>query len=344
VSSDPGIFLSTIILASAGLVAIIGGLLVARFVGLDTDENSNRRVLVDAAARLASARRRAADAHYNLLAWDARTFLNDSDVLGAISQGTSELEALRKLEGCPLTDEELRPFIAEVVEEFSVARRALAGYVPEPDDEWDGFRREASGLPEIRWLRVWRSVFYEITEEHAEEIERKRAEQEAARRRSRRYNPLGFNIPDLSGLQMTPPTDYGVTRARRYDELVAGDERAQQRVEDYEDELRRLREAHLEIVRPDTRLWWGVGILIAFAIVGVAWPAWIMSQGPKDLAAVRWLVYPFGGALAILLAYIVVYLAQLSRRKPPLVEIAGADAAPSEPEPQAPGQSSANAH
>lgn len=52
--SDPGTFLSTIILASAGLVAIIGGLLVARFVGLDTDERSNRRVLMDAASRLAS--------------------------------------------------------------------------------------------------------------------------------------------------------------------------------------------------------------------------------------------------------------------------------------------------
>ena len=106
---------------------------------------------------------------------------------------------------------------------------------------------------------------------------------------------------------------------------------------------RQLREAHEEIVRSDARLWWGVGILIAFAIVGVALPTWIMSQGPKDLATVQWLVYPFGGALTILLAYIVVYLAQLSRRKPPLREIAGDDAATPGPESQAAGRSSANA-
>ena len=70
-----------------------------------------------------------------------------------------------------------------------------------------------------------------------------------------------------------------------------------------------------------------MGILVAFAIVGVAMPTWIMGQGPKDLATVRWLVYPFGGALAILLTYIVVYLVQLSRRKSPLLDIAGDDAA-----------------
>ena len=55
---DPALFLSTIILASGALVAIIGGLLVARFVGLDTDQQSNRRVLTAADGRLASARRR----------------------------------------------------------------------------------------------------------------------------------------------------------------------------------------------------------------------------------------------------------------------------------------------
>jgi hypothetical protein len=308
------VFLSTIILASAGLVAIIGGLLVARFVGLDTEERSNARARADAFERLASARRRANDAHHNLLAWDARSFLNDRDVINAIAGGVSELEVLRGLEDCPLSDDELRPFVAEVVEEFSLARRALADYVPAPGENWRRFRRGRTDLPEIRWPLVWDKVFDEITENHAEEIERRRAEEEAARRRSYPFGGLmAFNMPDVS---ITPPTDYGVIRARRYDELVGADQRAQQRVEDYEDEFRRLNEANEAIVRPDARLWWGVGILIALAIVGVALPIWIMSQGPKDLASVQWLVYLFGGALVILLAYIVVYLAQLSGWKP----------------------------
>jgi hypothetical protein len=333
------LFLSTIILASAGLVAIIGGLLVARFVGLDTDERGNRRVLVDAAERLAAARRRAADARYNLLAWEARGFLNDSDVLDAIGQGISDPEALRRLEDCPLSDQELRPFVAEVVEEFSVARQLLAGYVPAPDEDWERFRRATSSLPQIRWPWVWEKVFGEIIEEHAEEIAQRRAKEEAARRRPGPFGSL-FNIPVMRPPVIPPRTDYSATRARRHDELVAADQRAQQRVEDYEDELRRLREAHAEIVRPDARLWWGAGILIALAIVGVALPAWIMSQGPKNLATVQWLIYPFGAALTILLVYIVVYLVQLGRRKPPLLEITEDDAATPAPESQASGRSS----
>lgn len=256
-----------------------------------------------------------------MLAWDARSFLNDREILDAIGQGVSDLEDLRRLETCPLSDEELRPFVAEVVEEFSLARRALAGHVPGPDEDWQQFRRAATNLPQIRRPRVWERVFNEITEEYAEEIARMRAQR---RRANSTWPALDFS--DVI-IPVRPTTDHQATSARRHDELVAADERAQQRIEDYEDELRRLTEARAEIVRPDARLWWGVGILVAFAIVGVAMPTWIMSQGPKDVAAVRWLIYPFGGALAVLLAYIVVYLAQLSRRKLPLLEITGDDAA-----------------
>ena len=39
-ATDPAPFLSTIIGTSATLVAIVGGLLVARLVSLDSDENS----------------------------------------------------------------------------------------------------------------------------------------------------------------------------------------------------------------------------------------------------------------------------------------------------------------
>jgi len=53
------------------------------------------------------------------------------------------------------------------------------------------------------------------------------------------------------------------------------------------------------------------------AIAGAALPLWIMAQGPKDLASVRWVFWVFATSLAALLGYIVVYLAQLTRTKPP---------------------------
>jgi hypothetical protein len=318
VSADPGLFLSTVILASAGLVAIIGGLLVARFVGLDSDERSNRKVLTEAAGRLASARRRAADARYNLHRWEARDFLTDSGVLSAISAGDTQLDRLRQLADCSLSDQEITPFVAEVTAEFATARRVLDGCVPEPGDDWEGFRRTIPDMPVIRWPSVWRRVFAEICDEHAEEIARKGKALEAA---WRAHSPLGLVLPDYSSLvtKSIVTTDYRAINARRHDELIVADERAQQRVEDLGEEVRRLEDAHGEIIRPDARLWRGAGILVVFAAVGVGLPLWYMSRGVSQLAKVQWLVYPFGGALVTLLAYIVVYLAQLGSRRPPVL-------------------------
>ena len=55
---DPALFLSTVIVTSAALVAIIGGLLVARFVRPDSDRRSTRMVLIDTDGRFCSACRR----------------------------------------------------------------------------------------------------------------------------------------------------------------------------------------------------------------------------------------------------------------------------------------------
>jgi hypothetical protein len=55
--------------------------------------------------------------------------------------------------------------------------------------------------------------------------------------------------------------------------------------------------------------------LVVFTAVGVALPLWVMSPGPKGLAAVQWAFWPFALALALLVGYIVLYLAQLTGRR-----------------------------
>ena len=124
-------------------------------------------------------------------------------------------------------------------------------------------------------------------------------------------------MPQLTrALATSPYTDSRAIAARRYDELLAAHERATQQVEDYEAELGRLRVDHAEIVRPDVRLWWGIGILIIFTVLGVVIPLVVMAAGPHDLAQVHWVLYLFIVSLAALIGYIVVYLAQLTRKKP----------------------------
>ena len=127
-----------------------------------------------------------------------------------------------------------------------------------------------------------------------------------------------FKPPDYSyqppALAIRPP-NVTLIEANRYDDLVATAVRADQRVEDLEEELRRLRQQHADVVKPDARLWWAVAILTAYAIAGVAVPLWVMSYGPTSLSAVRWTFWPFAAGLAALIAYIAWYLLGLTRRR-----------------------------
>jgi hypothetical protein len=61
--------------------------------------------------------------------------------------------------------------------------------------------------------------------------------------------------------------------------------------------------------------------------VGVAWPLFLMSEGPTDLTQVRLAVWPFMAALLILIIYVVVYLATITRRKTLPVSAAADDGA-----------------
>jgi hypothetical protein len=201
-----------------------------------------------------------------------------------------------------------------VAEEFSRARAELAPRVTSPDSDWWAFRRVTPGLPEIRWPKVWKRVH--------DEIAMKVAEEEDAQQRSA-YRP-GSLLPVVGGSAASrrrsnamisslavPPA--GPIDARRRDDLLARRERAAQQAEDCENELRRLEQDHLEIARPDSRLWWGIAIVVAFVVTGVVFPLWAMAQGVKHLSSVRWMFWPFTGTLVLLVVYMVVYLAQLTR-------------------------------
>jgi len=306
---DPAPFLSTIILASAGLVAIVGGLLVARFVSLDSDQQASRNVLTEAQQRHATAQRRRDEARKNLAAWYAQDFLAHKDVRYAIGEGITDLAALRKLGDCALDDKDLAAIVAEAAAEFEAARQylsapAAARRIERADYKWRHFRLAARDLPEQRWPRIWRDAFDVIAaEQKAEDAKRRRAPSAAA-----------FDFPSI--VSTLPSTvDYGSILARRKDELATEYDRAQQRAEDYDEELSRLQAAHAEIVRPDSRLWWGVAILVGFTIAGVGIPAWLMAFGPADLARVRWVFFAFAAVLAALLIYIGLYLYQLTRHK-----------------------------
>jgi len=123
--ADPNPFLSTIAATSATLVAIIGGLLVARFVSLTSEQDGAKRVLEDARERFRTAELRAAEAKADLRDWEISRFFDD-DVLEAISHGEYDVGELRRLAGdTPLSDENIADTVEIIAEEFGRARSTL---------------------------------------------------------------------------------------------------------------------------------------------------------------------------------------------------------------------------
>jgi hypothetical protein len=94
---DPTPFLATVVGTSVTLAAIVGGLLVARFVSIDSDQRTSRKVLADARERLEAARARAAAAWQEILDWDADDFFWSSRVAKAIADGVTAPQDLMRI-------------------------------------------------------------------------------------------------------------------------------------------------------------------------------------------------------------------------------------------------------
>jgi hypothetical protein len=166
----------------------------------------------------------------------------------------------------------------------------LDGRIFESGGNWEVFWREALDLPEIPWPRVWEKVFDDISQECADE---ERAERERLRQRGHLTGVhLGFARAKYRARDSAYLAANASYQMQKRDDLAASYEREKQCVEDYQDESRRLQQDHAQIIRPDKRLWFGVAVLVIFTAVGVAWPIFLMSQGPTDLAQVRLAVWP----------------------------------------------------
>jgi hypothetical protein len=321
---DPTAFLSTLVAASAALVAIVGGLLVARFVTLDSDQQGTLKVLRDAEERLAAARQRAGDAEARVLRRDAQRFLNASSVREAIAdEGQQDLPALRTRADCALDDDAITPFLQELPAELALATAAVdsidippARTAADVDEPWEATKRTLPGYTDAKWPRYWEHLFEKKALARGAHVKR-----EQERRREQRPAPaLLFAqpyTPEFPARQRISTRHLSgesrETAARRDDALVAERERARQQVEDLRAEVARLERDHARVVRPDVSLWAGAVVLIYFTAVGLALPTWRMSRvSPVTTCDTRLLFRLFASALGALILYILLYLARLT--------------------------------
>jgi hypothetical protein len=304
---DPSAFLSTIAATSAAMVAIIGGLLVARFVSIASEQEGAQRLLEEAKGRLATARRREGEARGRLRSRYINDFF-EYKVIRAIGDGEGSVPALRKVGGyTPLTDPEIAEVVKTIADEFEVAHRALRPLVTvdTEDDvhpEWGDFKHSHDSLPETKWDEVWDITYEGIV----------RPPQPAYYSRA-----LGFGTSSpMPSFSVSRAPEYVALDIQRRDALRNDVAREEQHVEDVEEELARLQRARDAIVRPKG-LGWGLVVLSFFTLVGVIIPIWLMSRAPERLTAhfgeaVFWL---FLLGLLALLGYMTTLALRLSGRR-----------------------------
>ena len=307
--ADPTPFLSTIAAVSATLVAIVGGLLVARFVTLDTEQQGAQQLLDEAQGRLTTARRRAQEATDSLRSWEINDFF-DQEVVEAIGSGERDVRELRKIgHYSSLTNEDLAEVVQTVADEFGRARRGLrelrVGDSDAPQVDWQEFKRMWSDAPETSWDEVWETAYNELA-----------GSAQAPQPVRSFVDPLAYQRPYIfSALAGQAQPEYVALGIQQRDALRASVDRAEQHAEDIGAEVSQLQRARDALVRPKG-LGWGLLVLGVFTLVGVIVPLWLMSRAPEELTAglgetVFWL---FLVGLLALLGYMSALAFRLSGR------------------------------
>lgn len=315
--ADVNWLLSAITQSAAALIAIVGGLLVSRYVSLHAEQQAARRRADDLLRREGEAltqlmqHQRAYDLYY------VDEFLDDSDVFETIlrEKGQATVEQVladKDSEGLDLNQELLAEQLSALQDEFAVAVNELLSKVPveKEHDSWRDFKR-GKDFP-IGHPGAWEWVYEKLCAE-------KRAEAKRIEEQARKKGPYGalfaptfdasdiprFEIPEIRGLRNVVSTQHEVAHINALRGRV---ETARAEVLALQQE-RRLAEELYEASRQPEGFSLALQVLAVLAVLGMGVPVVIMGFAPLTLPV--WarvvVVALFFCGVAVLLRFLFVY-------------------------------------
>lgn len=166
VTADVNWLLTSVAQGSAAMIAIVGGLLVSRYVGLHTEQEAAGRRVVELDARAKDAEQRIASAQDELAEFEADVVLHDTRVLEALLGGPISVDEALARAGLAREGFDQTIFagrITVVAAELSKAVRSMRGLIGEADSypRWATFWAEHLELP-VADAFVWEWA-YETT-------------------------------------------------------------------------------------------------------------------------------------------------------------------------------------
>jgi hypothetical protein len=316
VIADVNWLLSALAQATAAMIAIVGGLLVSRYVSLHAEQQGARRRVEDLSRREEEASVALASARERLDAYYVDDVLDDDDVLEEILRKELKPTARDILDaidydGDELNSDILNAQIEVIASEMATAIGVLLELVPEDggDDEWATFRRKHGINVERR--NVWEWVYGRICDE------RRRAAAEAARK----ANPWQSSTLDLARMARLslPSSSFATHRLIRNQQELAQIGALKERVSASEIEVRALNQERrlavetYEATRQPEGFTLALRVLTILAVAGMGPPVILMGFAPMSLPGlVRAVVIAFFTlGVGLLLRFLFVYAAFL---------------------------------
>lgn len=302
---DVNWLLSSIAQGSAAMIAIVGGLLVSRYVGLHAEQEAARRRVTDLHARQASADARKTEFVAALEGMNVDELINQWDVYDAIVAANLELplDQLFALTGKSRADfdgNRVRQGLDAIVNEMGQAIPRLHKLVPttKTHPSWSQFYSAHHDLP-VGNVDVWEWAYDHTCDDARKQA---RAAMSAQDRLMSGIAAAGFNPQDFP--TFTPRSDLPSRRRQLTDRIEAADADSRAARE----EAKLAREA-LDASRQPAGFSLAIQVLTVLAILGIALPVIVMGFEVTTLP--EWLragvIVVFFAGVGLLLRYLFVY-------------------------------------
>lgn len=219
---DPSWLPSTVAQSTAALVGILGGLLVARFMSIDSEQSSLRARRAETKERLDFLTRTRDELEASSLRRSAVGVLSHASVVEELlsppDDGSQDTDAFMLAAGIDgWTAEELDPFLTEARDVIHECGRRLLEVIEGEDGEdqaWLQVRRQLN-LSEDDWDEVREEAHVQIKktvrEQRAAEAEQHRRRYGGPSLGNSLYNSALNRIPDYSGLLSATESTYTAT-------------------------------------------------------------------------------------------------------------------------------------
>ncbi|MBI9051189.1 MAG: hypothetical protein JEZ00_17330 [Anaerolineaceae bacterium] len=300
--TDPNWLLSTIVQSTAAFVAIVAGFVINRLLALSAERNSLQIKIRDIKLVFDINKQNLENLENQLLDWDARDFLEDSDVLEMLIESGGQIslaDILKQVSDINRSEDDLRQYWEEAVivtkEAVQLMRENFSKLIEQDDDIDIFFRNLGIDLSSYR-KKIYKHAYYHFLNEYNE-----------------RQNPYGLVSSYVVSQAVNMPDLRTIDEDNRYRTIENEIEFFKREKHSQEIQLNDL-EAQLKQLGQPKGLVLGIIFLAYFSVVGILIPVYLLPFPVEEFTPIyKNIIFSlFFSGLVFFFTYLIILFRQLS--------------------------------